>query len=214
MHSFFHYDGVVIQTMNKVADCICLSFLWLLSAIPLITIGPATTALYYSVNKCIRRSEGGVWRTYWHSFRANFRQSLLLGLILLPLYGLLCASCYSAYLLGQAGTLPTAMFYFLLFVTAAFTIWASLLFPYLARFQNRIPVILKNCVFIALMHFPVGLLHLVLVVLAAGAVVFFPLAIVCAPGVYMVLSCYALEPVFRKYMTEEDRAREDARDQE
>lgn len=214
MHGLFNYDGVVIQTLNKVTDCICLSFLWLISSLPVITIGASTAALYYSTNKCIRRSEGGVWNTFWHSFRSNFRQSVGLWLILLCIYAVLIASCYSSYLLCAAGTLPKEMFYFLLLVIAVISLWASFVFPYLAKFQNTNRAILKNCVYIAVMNFPVGLLHLVLMVLSVLAVVIFPLAIVCVPGVYMVLSCYALEPVFKKYMSAEDRAREEELDQE
>ncbi len=214
MHGLFNYDGVLVQTCNKIADGICLSTLWLITSLPIFTIGASTTALYYSVNKSIRRSEGGVWNTFWHGFRVNFRQSTGLWLILLLLYALLSACCYSAYLMCASGNLPKEMLWASLIVTALVTVWASFLFPYLARFQNSNRSILKNCVFIAIMHFPVGLLHLVLLLASIAAVVFFPLSILCAPGAYMVLSCYTLETVFRRYMTEEDRAKEEARDQE
>lgn len=214
MYGLFKYDGFVVQTMNKIADCICLSFLWLVSSLPVITIGASTTALYYSMNKCIRRSEGGVWKTFWHSFRNNFRQSTALWLVLFLIYAVLIACCYCSYLMCATGNLPKEMFYFLLIVIAVATIWASFLFPYLARFQNTNCQILKNCIYIALMNFPVGLLHLVLIILSVIAVAIFPLTIVCMPGVYMVLSCYALEPIFRKYMTEDDRTREEELDQE
>lgn len=214
MHGLFNYDGYVVQFMNKIADCICLSFLWLISSLPVFTIGAATSALYYSMNKCVRRDDGGVWSTYWHSFRMNFRQATVLWLILFCLYGLLIACCYSAYLMCASGRLPKEMFYFLLLVIAIVTIWASFVFPYLAKFQNKTRLILKNCVYIAIMNFPIGLLHLVLTVLALVAVVAFPLAVICVPGIYMIFSCYTLDPVFRKYMSKEDRAREDALDKD
>lgn len=214
MHGLFNYDGFVVQTMNKIADCLCLSLLWLISSLPVVTAGAATTALYYAMNKCVRRGEGSVWRTYWHGFRANFRQSTALWAILFLVYAVLIACCYSAYLMCVNGYLPKEMFYFLLLVLAVVFLWASFLFPYLARFRNATRLILKNCVYIALMNFPMALLHLIYLVLAIAAVSFFPLAILCAPGLYMVLSCYTLEPVFRKYMTEEDRAREDQLDED
>ena len=214
MHGLFNYDGTFVQTMNKIADCICLSFLWFISSLPVITIGASTAALYYSMNKCVRRSEGKIWKTYWHSFRGNFKQASSLWMILLVIYGILTACCYSAYLMCINGYLPKEVFYFLLIVIAAVTIWASFLFPYLAKFQNTNRLILKNCVYIMLMHFPVGLLHLVLLLLSLVAVVIFPLAVICVPGIYMVLSCYKLEPIFQKYMSAEDRAKEEALDKE
>ncbi len=214
MFGLFNYDGVLVQTCNKIADCLCLSLLWLLSSLPVVTIGASTTALYASVNRCIRRAEGGVWKTFWQAFRRNFRQATVLWLGLLVLYALLSACCYSAYLMCVSGYLPKEMFYFSLLVAAIFTLWASFLFPYLARFQNNTRTILKNCVFIAIMNFPVGVLNLLLLALPLIAVGMFPLSILCAPGVCMVLRCYALEPVFRKYMTKEDREKEAAKDQE
>lgn len=210
MHGFFNYDGFVVQIMNRIADSICLSILWLVSSLPVITIGASTTALYYSMNKCVRRSEGSLWRTYWHGFRANFRQATCMWLILLPLFGILVASCYCAWLMGASGMLPNAIFYILLVALALFFAWGSFLFPYLARFQNSIRMVFKNCLGIALLNFPKALLHPVYFLISCLSIVVFPLMILCAPGIYMVLSCYTLEPVFKKYMSEEDRAREDA----
>jgi len=210
MHGLFNYDGIVVQTMNRIADCICLSFLWLIGSIPIFTIGASTTALYYAMNKCVRRSEGGFWKTFWQSFRANFRQATGIWLILLPLYSILIACCYSAWLMCTSGNLPKEMFYFLLLVLALFFTWASFLFPYLARFQNSSRTVFKNCLGIAILNFPAALLHPVYFLIALLAVVIFPLTILCAPGFYMVLSCYTLEPVFRKYMSNEDREKEEA----
>jgi len=213
MHGLFNYDGVFVQTMTKITDCICLSLLWLVSSLPVFTIGAATTALYYAMNKCIRRGESGVWKTYWQGFRANFRQGTVLGLLLLLILGLLTACCCCAWLMCAAGYLPAFMFWGCLILTALVLHWVSFLLPYLARFRNSNRVILKNCVYIAIMNFPAGLANLALMVAAFLALVFFPLSLVIAPGIYMVLSCYILEPVFRKYMSEDDRTREEALDE-
>lgn len=210
MHGLFNYDGVFVQTMNRIADAICLSILWLVASLPVFTIGASTTALYYAMNKCVRRGEGGIWKTFWQSFRANFKQATGMWLILLPVYGLLIASCYSAWLMSAADNLPREMFYFLLVVLAFFFAWACFLFPYLARFQNTTKMIFKNCLGIAILNFPMALLHPVYLLISVLSVALFPLMILCAPGIYMVLSCYTLEPVFRKYMSEEDREKEEA----
>lgn len=213
MFGLFNYDGFVVQTCNKIVDVICLSVLWLLSCIPVVTIGAATTALYYAINKCIRHGESSILREYWRAFHANFKQATLLWLPLFLVYGLLGGSCYSSYLMCTNGALPKEMFYFLLVVIAVFAAWASLPFPYLARFQNTNRMILKNCLGIALMNVPTTLLQVVFLILSAFVVLMFPLTLLCAPGLYMVLSCYSLEPVFKKYMSPEDRAKEDKRDE-
>lgn len=214
MHGLFNYDGIVVQTMNKLADCICLSILWLVSSLPVFTVGAATTALYYSMNKCVRRNEGGVWKTFRHSFRMNFKQATGLWIILFAVYGVLIACCYCSYLMCVNGYLPKELFWFLLIVIAVITLWASFVFPYLAKFQNTNRNVLKNCVYITVMHFPVALLNLAALLLCILGVSMFPLAIVCGPGISMVINCYATEPIFRKYMSEEDRTKEDILDKE
>lgn len=214
MLHIFDYDGPVIQLMNKVADCILLSLLWLVTCIPVVTIGASTTALYYAVNKCIRHSEGGVWKEFRHSFRNNFRQATALWGILIALYSALLACCYCAYLMCMEGYLPVEMLYFLLIVVAVVTLWANYLFPYLAKFHNSVKQICKNCCYIALMNFPKTLILLVVDVVAILAVLIFPLAIAAIPAAGMVVSCYTLEPVFLKYMSEEARAKEELRHSE
>ena len=210
MFGLFKYDGSFVQTCNKIVDCICLSLLWLATSLPIVTIGAATTALYYAVNTGIRYEQGHIWSAYWRSFRSNFRQATIIWLLLLVVYGLVGASCYCTYYLCTGGMLPKEMFYLLLAVLALVMTWANLLFPYLAKFQNTTSLILKNCFGIGLLNFPIALLQVVFFILVTVGVSMFPIAVLFAPGIYMVLSCYTLEPVFRKYMSKEDRAKEEA----
>lgn len=209
MSGIFNYDGAVVQTTNKIADCLCLSLLWLVSAIPVFTIGAANAALYYAMNKSVRRGESGILKTYWQGFRSNFRQGTALWLMMVPVYALLAASCYSTWLMCASGNLPAFFFWVCLLLVALVLIWASFLFPYQARFRNSNRQILKNCVYIAIMDFPAGLGNLLLLIAAALATVYVPMTMPFLPGLYMVLSCWILEPVFRKYMSEEDRKREE-----
>ena len=212
MRGLFNYDGFVVQLANRITDCICLSLLWLVSSLPVVTLGAATTALYYAMNKCVRRSEGSVWRTYWKAFRANFRQATGLWLMVFLIGGFAATCCRCTYLMCLSGNLPQEMLWFSLILAAVLSLWISFLFPYMARFQNSNRLIMKNCIYIALMNFPAGLLHLVFQILSLVAIAVFPMSLICVPGVYMALSCYTLEPVFRKYMAEEDRSREDLLD--
>lgn len=59
--------------MGKVWDMILLSIIWVLCSMTLVLIGPATTALYYTVVKVIRRERGYVTREFFHSFKDNLK---------------------------------------------------------------------------------------------------------------------------------------------
>lgn len=42
----FNPDSGIMRSLSKFTDCICLSLLFFVSCIPIVTIGTASTALY------------------------------------------------------------------------------------------------------------------------------------------------------------------------
>ena len=144
MGRLFSYDSPIIQSINKIVDCAILSIIWLLFSIPVITFGASTSALYYTVNKVIRHNRSHVWREFWGSFKANFKQSTIVWLILLVFTYVLGVDCIFLYNMIKAGTIagwilaPFA-------VTALFVVmWGIYAFAYIARFQAGLKMIMKN----------------------------------------------------------------------
>ena len=206
MRGWFSYDGVINRVLSKAMDCMYLSLLWIVCCIPLFTVGAATTALYYTVNKVVRYDKSGIWREYWHSFRLNFKQATVIWLILLLLYGLLITSCYAAYQLYIVGQIPKIMLIFLIALVAVLTMWAIYLFPYLARFNNTTRQLMKNCGWFMLMNFVWSVLLFAIFVAVVVCSLFVPMGFVVLPSVGMLACNYILEIIFRRYMAEEDLA--------
>lgn len=211
MRGWLSYDGFLCQTLGKVTDCLCLSLLWIISCIPIITIGAATTALYYTVNKVVKNGITGILREYWHSFRSNFKQATMIWLVLILIYGLLAISCYGAYVLFLAEYIPKAMLIFLLVLTAAVTMWAIYLFPCLARFNNSTKQIMKNCAWFSVLNLPWTILLFAILLLTIVATALIPIGLFLFPAGGMLISSYITERIFRKYMSPEDLAAEDLR---
>ena len=93
-------------------------------------------------------------------------------------------------------------------------IWCIYLFPYMARFINTNKIIMKNAAFMAILNLPRTLL-LGLLLLVFGLIVYiFPIAIFIVPALYTWVSNRILEKIFRKYMSEEDKAAEDEMNRE
>ena len=80
---FFNYDSPFWSFMSRVADLVILNLLWLLFCIPVFTIGASTAAMYRVTLNMVRGEGGGVIRSFWASFKLNFKQGVLLFLILL-----------------------------------------------------------------------------------------------------------------------------------
>lgn len=84
--NLFRYDSPVIRFLSKMADMIILNVITLIVSIPVVTIGAATTALHYAVEKTLT-DEGTLLKNYFHAFATNFKQATIYWLLILLLSG-------------------------------------------------------------------------------------------------------------------------------
>jgi uncharacterized membrane protein YesL len=83
------------------------------------------------------------------------------------------------------------------------------MFPYLARFANTTRVMLKNSLLITAGNLLWGIVLLILAAAMAFVFIILPFAMFIAPTIYMWFANRIQERIFRKYMTEEERLRQD-----
>lgn len=171
---FFSYDSKLSQFMCKAADCVWLCLLWLISSLPVVTAGAATSAAIFTMDKTVKREEGKLWNTYWRAFKGEFSKTLALwGMILAMLVMLLLDFSYT-YQMVLADITPNPwLTYGLAIVAGIFLFWAQYWFPYQARFQDSVKTILKNTLYIALMNLIpsvilLALLAVIFILVAAG----------------------------------------------
>ena len=94
MRNMFNSDSSFSKIMNKIADWFILNILWIFCSIPIVTIGATTTALY-SVNlKIINNEEGNLIKTFFKSFKENFKKSTIICYIFLFTYFFISHSIY------------------------------------------------------------------------------------------------------------------------
>ena len=77
MGRIFSLDSPLFSFLNKVADLILLNILTMICCLPIITIGASMTALHYVVLKMVRDEESYIVRSYFKSFRQNFKQATI-----------------------------------------------------------------------------------------------------------------------------------------
>ena len=111
---FFSYDSKFSQWMLRFCYCCWLNLLWAICSIPIVTIGAATTGLYYVMLKLARGEEGNVTKMFFRSFRENFKQATVLWLILLAVGLFLGADGYILYHLRLISAGPAAVFWTIL----------------------------------------------------------------------------------------------------
>jgi len=211
MGEIFNLDNKFFRGVSKIIDCVWLSMLWFMCCIPVFTIGAATTALYYTVNKSIKNDRGYASSEYFSAFKSNFKQSTVIWLVFLVIYALLGFDYFAMKAYADAGVEIGKMYIAFLVFGVIVTMWGFYVFPYIARFENTTKNVLKNTLFIAIsnIHWTIGMTVL-FIAMWVGIYLFPPVAL-AMPVLYQLLKNLAIEHVFKKYMTPEDLALEEER---
>lgn len=175
MKHLFDLDNPIIRGLGKFADLMILNILYLISCIPLFTIGAATAALY-DVTHRLSIDDALLWKNYWQAFRSNFKQATCIWLILFAVISLIyiCAVFYWSYELPNKDLSLALLAIAALVCICAFS-WA---FPLQARFENTVRQTLVNSLLFSWSYLPKTLLLAILN--AVPAIVFLLL-----PGVFV-----------------------------
>lgn len=153
MSKLFRMDSPLMRFLTKIADLMVLNILFCVTSIPLITIGASWTALYSVTLKMVRDEEGSVSRSYFRSFRQNFKQATLLWLGVLVVLALLVLDI--RVLNGMAGGTAPGLLRVGVEILALLGIMVlQYLLPSLARFEASLADTLKNACMMALAHLP------------------------------------------------------------
>ena len=214
MNRIFNMDNGFFRALSKLVDCIWLNFLFVLTCIPVFTIGASMTALYYTMQKVIRNDRGYVSSEYWHALKTNFKQATLTWLIVLAVGLLTFFDIHFMKAMDKAGQPLGKAYVFFQVLLALEILWCTYLFPYMSRFINGMKATMKNAALIAVLNLPWTLLILVLLVVTGLIMYLIPIGIFFAPVLFTWVLNRILERVFRKYMTEEDKAQEDEMNRE
>lgn len=174
MHFLFDPDSKIMQFFGRFTDIVVLNAVFLLTCIPLFTIGAANAALYDTVFRMDTEREGTLLATYFRAFRANFKQSTAIWLLLVLFMGASYLNMVNFSNLGGTGGYVLFLFAMIIFVM----LWMvfSYAFPLLSQFSNSTKETLKNALILALAHLPRSLILLITN---------------CFPWVLMILNLYS-----------------------
>ena len=150
MRSVFDPESPVLQFITKIVYSVWLNILWFVCCIPIFTIGPATTALFYTCQKMARDEEGYVTRAFFHSFRENFKQGVVIGLIMTVLGGFLCFDGFVLLRLYKTSPFWAVLSAVFIVACAAWLLTAMWVFPLLAHFDNTTSAMFKNAIMLGM----------------------------------------------------------------
>lgn len=215
MSNLFNMDSPIFSILSKICDMLFISIAYIFLCMPIITIGPATTALYYTVVKVIRRERGYVFKEFFKSFKLNFKRSAIMGVLLTIIFVILGFDLVYAYGLtapdSTQGSLLMGVFIGITFLVVSFSIFV---FPILSRFDMTIKQLIKAAIFMSMRHIHFTILMILVNALAVVIIYFFFAFIFIAPATVVLVNSLMMELIFKKYMPEAEGTGEETRKDE
>lgn len=196
----FDLDSPILQALGKMADLLWLNALTLICCIPIVTIGASLTAMNYVALKIARNEDCYVARSFFKSFKENFRQGTLIGLLLL-LVALVLVGDFV--IMNHSDMEINSVLRVIIVAVSVLVLFTGLyVFPVLAKFENTIWGTVRNAFFMSIMQFPKTVTMIVLY-LAPLVMIFYvyqvaPLAFFFGLSVPAWLSAKMYSALFRK----------------
>lgn len=152
MGRFFNLDSPVMVALTKMADLIIVNLLAFFCCLPMITVGASMTALHYVVLKIVRDEECYIVKSFFKSFKENFKQAT--GIWLIEVVLILIFSADFWVIRNAENSLPSWMSLLLIGVAILAVLALTLVFPLLAKFDNSVRGTLKNSALMGIMILP------------------------------------------------------------
>lgn len=200
MYTLFNPENKFWNFMGKITDVACMSILWLITSLPIVTIGASTAAFYSFTLDAVQDEEGGVWRSYFSAFRENFRKATLLWLLQLVLTVFLIVNLYAAWNFYLAkGILGLGLLSLSLFGLLVCVGTGVYLYPILVSYDFPLKKIIRDSFIMAVGNPHVTLTVLVLFCLAGVGIWWISGLFFFWIGLAIFFSSYFILGLFLKY---------------
>jgi uncharacterized membrane protein YesL len=176
-------DSRLYRWLEVFTNFFVLNLLWLLACVPVLTIYPATAAMFGVVRGWVRNTDtgGGVVRAFFSRFVENFKQSLGVGALWTLAGVLLILDFYVAH--QMAAALRIVLDFVLFVVALLYVLTWVFVFPVMVHYDTGWRGVLKNSLLLSVGQLPTTVLCLLIVVAMAGISLFVPFALLISGSV-------------------------------
>ena len=201
------------KTSQFIGDVVIISALFLLFSIPVVTIGPSITALYYTVYRKYQKKSDSLSKDFIRSIKDNLKNGIAINLIYLLYLAIVGFNIYFAFN-GLGGVkLPDwyTVVSFLPLLPVIFTL--PFVYPLQARFSNGIKGTITNSFTLCMINFPKFFLIWIIQLAAIAVSIVFPPAALVTP----VASTYLCQMITEKAIADAirvEQSREETKEAE
>lgn len=150
IEKLFDQNGWLFRFLCRTLDLVCLNFLFMLTCVPVVTIGASICAMYSVLLRAVKNEESYIFRSYLHAFRKNLRRGILLGILCFAVTGTLLVNIF--YMAGKMGNYGSIWVFLCGICLVLFSLPAHYLFPLQARYENTLVELFRNAFFISIKY--------------------------------------------------------------
>lgn len=199
-------DNPFFKLMSKIGDIIFLNIIFVVSCLPIITIGCGLSSVHTVINKLSNNQESHIARDYILAFKENFKNSTVMWMAFLT------AGAVIAWLamVISSGSQPLLYIPYIFIITIyVFTLLYA--FPLQAVFINTPMAIMRNALITAVKHLPQTILLVLIVYLPGCITLMLPDAfyftfiywVIAGFSLSAFISGFVYRSIFKLYMEEQ-----------
>ncbi len=154
--ALFDLDNPVLKFLSRLVDLIVLNVIFVISCIPIVTIGAALTSLYYVCITDWDPQNAQLFKRYTKSFKENLKQSTILWLILLAAGIIMGGDVWFSFVQWQNTGIEAYRIWIVICIIG-FIVYLCIftyVWPLQAKFENTIKKTLQNALIMAVGHLP------------------------------------------------------------
>lgn len=160
------------KLLETITNLVILNILWIISCIPVITIFPATTAMFSVVRNWQTNKDPTVLKQYMKEFIANFKNSFFIGLIwLVMIFVLYFDFAFVLTLETHFKVIGFGVFFTISFLIICTTVF---LFPILVNYQVNWKQAIFNSFVASMVYFPTTLSIIIFMIITIVLTYFIP----------------------------------------
>ena len=184
-------DSKLYRGLDRFTNIFLLNLIWLLSSLPLITIFPATVAMFSVFKDWTEGKERNLIKSFFRYFKKYFKHSFLYGILWFSILIILYIDLTIINELESYNFIMTSFLFLLIILVAFNTVY---IIPITTmQFELKFIQKIKNSFLFSIMFFPTTLLCIIIGVSVAIIVVYMPplMFIVFSPAAFLVFRlCY------------------------
>lgn len=146
----FQSDNLLSRVLTKVFDLCLLNILFLITSLPIFTIGVSLSALYTVTLAMSKNEESPVFKMYFRMWKQNFKKGMIAGLILLGIVALLIFDMW----IWWNSRISYRMFFMIatLVLLSLVIMVSNWVFPLTAKFENSVKNMFKNAMIFSMRY--------------------------------------------------------------